>query len=85
MKSVVYKLMLSEPGLNKCSACARLKKDYLQKRAIQHERVREWLENKFGDELKIRRSDGKTGVILVEAREGIKTLLESAPEVIEVK
>jgi thioredoxin-related protein len=84
LKTISYKLKLSEPGRNKCSACARLKKDYFEKRAKQHEVILAWLNERFGEEVSVVRSDGKTGVIVIVAKEGLKTQLESAPDVIEV-
>lgn len=85
MKKVIYKMILAEPGRNKCSSCAKKKKDYFEKRELQHQVLQTWLMERFGEEIRIVRSDGKTAVVVVEAREGLKGQLESAPDVIEVR
>ena len=85
MRTINFILKLSEPGQNKCSGCARLKKDYFEKRAKQHERLKGWLLERYGNNVQIIRSDGKTGFMIINVAEDQQHKLEAAPDVISVR
>jgi hypothetical protein len=85
MKRQNYIVKISEPGQNKCSSCAKRRKDYEEKRRAQHEFLISWLNEVFKGEMQVLRSDGKTGFLIISAPLGMATLIESGPDVIAVK